>query len=362
MKNRRLKIAVGLSGGVDSSVAAILLKEEGHKVMGISMEIFDGSMPVNAPERHTCYGPGEKKDIEIAASFCKDLGIPFYTLDLKNKFRDHVIKYFKREYLKGRTPNPCVVCNQQIKFGFLLEKARIAGVDFDLFATGHYARIVKYNNRFLLKKAKDLSKDQSYFLYTLTPEQLSRTIFPVGSHTKHEVRAIARSLGLVNAERPESQDFIAGCSYSLLFGHDSVKEGPITDEGGNILGRHKGIIHYTVGQRKGLGIASSKPLYVLRIDAKGNRIVVGEREMLRSKGLVAADLNLIAVDRLDHPCKVTAKIRLKHKGATATVFPMAHGRIKLIFDKPQEAVTPGQSVVLFLNDTVLGGGIIEYAL
>ena len=362
MGNNRIKVAVGLSGGVDSSVAAVLLKEKGHEVIGITMEIFDGSVEVKHSGKHTCYGPGEKEDVERAASVCKKLGIPFHVIDLRKEYRKHVIEYFRSEYLAGRTPNPCIVCNHLLKFGFLLEKAKKSGVDFDFYATGHYARIEKSGERFLLKKAKDPSKDQTYFLYGLTPEQLSHTLFPIGQYTKHQVREIARAHGLETADCPESQDFMADTDYSTLFNKEEVKGGPIVDEKGDILGKHGGIIHYTIGQRRGLGIAAPRPLYVSKIEAESNRIVVTEKENLFSGGLIAKDLNLLAVDRLERPYKVKVKIRLKHSAADAMVFPHEKNKAEIRFEDPQISVTPGQSAVFYVNDTVFGGGIIEHAL
>ncbi len=362
MSYKSLKVAVGLSGGVDSSIAAALLKEEGYEVIGVSMMTFDASMPVTESERHACYGPGEEEDVESAASVCRKLGIPFHAIDLREEFRNHVIGYFKREYLEGRTPNPCIVCNHRLKFGFLLEKTKGMGIEFDFFATGHYARIEEFGGRFLLKRAADLSKDQTYFLYALTPQQLSRTLFPVGGYTKMEVREMAHDLGLETANRPESQDFMSGTDYSSLFHEKEVREGDIVDERGRILGTHKGIIHYTVGQRKGLGISSYRPLYVLRIDAQRNRIIVSDKRNLLAEGLIAANLNLIAVDQLERPHKVKAKIRLQHKGADATLFPHKNNRAKIIFDEPQMSVTPGQSAVFYADDVVLGGGIIEHSI
>jgi tRNA-specific 2-thiouridylase len=254
-----------------------------------------------------------------------------------------------------------VVCNQKLKFGFLLEKARQAGCDFDYFATGHYARIVKSGNRFLLKRATDRLKDQTYFLYGLMPQQLARSLFPVGDHTKQQVREMARALGLQTADREESQDFIDGGDYSILFSEDEINAGEIVDENGRVLGEHRGIIHYTIGQRRGLGIASHQPLYVSRIDAANNRIVVSPHEH-RSKGLVATDLNLIAVDRIERPLDVQVKIRLRHKETAATVYPAVGDQTRILFEKPQMSVTPGQSAVIYAEDTVLGGGIITAAL
>jgi len=356
------KVAVGLSGGVDSSVAAALLKERGYDVVGITMEIFDGSEAVGTTDSHACYGPDEKEDIEIAASICKKLEIPYYVFDLKNEYSSHVISYFKHEYLSGRTPNPCIVCNKQLKFGFLLEKAKSAGIEFEFFATGHYARIDKSEDRILLKKAVDLSKDQTYFLYGLTPSQLSRSLFPLGGLTKQEVRKIAYSYKFESAERPESQDFIAGGDYSGIFEKDELKEGEIIDENGNVLGKHRGIIHYTVGQRRGLGIASTRPLYIRSIDAKENRIVVTDRANLFSKGLIAKDLNLISIDTLTAPQDVKVKIRLRHKEIPATVFPHGKDKIRVMFKEPQMSVAPGQSVVFYTGTTVVGGGIIQHSL
>lgn len=362
MKKEKIKVAVGLSGGVDSSVAAALLKEKGFDVIGVSMRIFDGSVPIQRSKKHTCYGPDEDQDIDSAASICKKLDIPFHVINLKGEFKNHVIEYFRNEYLDGRTPNPCIVCNRRIKFGLLPEKAKKAGIVFDLFATGHYARISEFEGRFLLKRPIDLLKDQTYFLYALTPDQLSRTLFPLGEYRKKEVRDIARSIGLRTSGRHESQDFISGNDYGLLFRDGEIKDGDIVDENGNVLGRHRGIVHYTIGQRKGLGLSYPRPLYICRIDAERNRIIVGEKRALFSKGLIVRVLNLIAVDEIDRPYRVKVKIRLQHKEADAELLPYKDNRVKIIFNEPQMSVTPGQSAVFYLDDTVLGGGIIEKAL
>ena len=362
MKHKKRKVAVGLSGGVDSSVAAALLRERGYDVTGLSMQIYNKSFPVNGYGKNACYGPNEEEDIRSAARVCKDLGIPFHVIDLKKEFEDHVIRYFRREYLKGRTPNPCVVCNHRLKFGFLLSSAKKSGIDFDFFATGHYARVVQSDGRFLLKRALDRAKDQTYFLYALTPGQLSRTIFPLGEYQKKEVKARARALHLKTFERAESQDFITGGDYTALFAENEIQEGDIVNDKGEVLGRHRGIIHYTIGQRRGIGIARSRPLYVTGVDAGNNRLVVGERGALFSKGLIAGDVNLISVDRFETSCKATVKIRQQHREAHATIFPYQNQQVRVLFDEQQMSVTPGQSAVFYQGDTLLGGGIIERAI
>jgi tRNA-uridine 2-sulfurtransferase len=360
--DNKIKVAVGLSGGVDSSVAAALLKEKGYDVIGLCMETYDGSLDIKASEKHACYGSDEMDEIESATSVCKVLGIPFHVMDLKREFKDRVIGYFRDEYLRGRTPNPCIVCNRNLKFGFLLEKARREGLDFDYFATGHYARIVESQGRFLLKRPVDFSKDQTYFLYSLTQNQLSGVMFPLGEYTKKQVREIAASLALKTSDRPESQDFISGKDYSPLFTIGEVRPGDIVDEKGTVLGRHNGIIHYTIGQRKGLGIAAARPLYVSRIDAEKNSIVVSEKEALLSFGLIASSVNLIAIEKLEGAYKAKVKIRLQHPGADAVVSAYEGDKVKILFDEPQISVTPGQSAVFYMDDAVLGGGIIEEAI
>ena len=359
MSKKKIKVGIGLSGGVDSSVAAALLVEKGYDVIGITMVVYDGPTVVKEAGTDACWVSCEKEDVEASASVCRKLGIPFVVVDLINEYRNNVIEYFRNEYLAGRTPNPCVVCNQRLKFGFLLKKAKETGADFNFFATGHYAQITKSGKRFLLKKAADLSKDQTYFLYRLTPEQLSHTLFPLGKYTKHRVRKIARNLGFETADRSESQDFVAGGDYSILFNKEEAKEGNIIDKEGNVLGKHRGIIYYTIGQRRGLGVASHRPLYVAKIDAEKNKIIVDGRENLFSQGLIATDLNLIAIDRLDQPYKVKIKIRLQCREVDAIVFPHENEKAKILFAEPQMSVAPGQSAVFYSDETVVGGGIIE---
>jgi len=354
------KVSIALSGGVDSSVAAALLLEEGYEVTALFMQLHDlGSYMPDKTEhpRYSCFGSNTQDSFNEAARVCDILGIKLFKIYLINEFKNYVIEYFKKEYKCGKTPNPCVVCNRTIKFGLFIEKAKASGIDFDMFATGHYARISRKGEHFLLKKGKDPSKDQSYFLYTLTSDQLSRTMFPIGSYTKEQIRIMAKSIGLANAGRKDSQDFIGKGGYSSIFDKDKIRPGKIVDKKGNILGTHRGIIHYTIGQRKGLGISSGTPLYIIRIDAKGNRIVVGEQKDLLSKELIAKDVNLIAINCLKKPVKVTAKIRYQHKEARAVITPVGN-RIKVVFDEPQSAITPGQAVVFYQDETVIGGGTI----
>lgn len=362
MNNRDITVAVGMSGGVDSSVAAAILKKEGYNVIGITMEIWDGAIEVQESRKHACYGPGEEEDIEEATKVCKQLDIPYHVFDLTKEYKEHVLEYFREEYLAGRTPNPCVVCNHRLKFGFLIDKAREAGLKFDYFATGHYAQINSEDGRYFLKKATDLSKDQTYFLKSLSSDQLKNIMFPLGGMLKTEVREVAEEMELVVADRIESQDFIAGGDYSPLFNEGEIIPGDIVNDKGEVLGQHKGIIHYTVGQRKGLGLSHPTPLYVLRVDAEKNRVIVTDKESLFFKGLIASDINLNLPGALDKPIKIKARIRQRHTEADAVITKEGENKVKVLFDNPQLSVTPGQSVVFYSNDIVLGGGIIESSL
>jgi len=362
MKHSHTTVAVGLSGGVDSSVAAHHLIEEGYNVVGLTMKIYDPSIGVRPSFKDACFGPNEDKDIESVREICRSLGIPFYCIDLSKEYRAIVLDYFREEYLRGRTPNPCIVCNRRIKFELLLEKAWQSGISFDYFATGHYARVEKLANRFVLRKATDKEKDQTYFLYTLSQKQLSRTMFPLGNLTKIEVREVARSIGLPSASRPESQDFISDGNYAVLFRGEEIVPGEIVDEKGNVLGKHKGMIFYTIGQRKGLGIAAGEPLYVIRMEPEKNRIVVGPKNRLFKNKMIVSGLNFISIDSLEGPMKVTVKIRYKHKEAPATIQPHGKNRVLARFHSPQRAITCGQSAVFYSKDYVVGGGVIEEVL
>jgi len=277
---------------------------------------------------------------------------------LCKEYEEIVLKYFRAEYLAGHTPNPCIVCNRQLKFGFLVDRAKRFGIDFDYFATGHYARIVQENGSYHLHKARDRSKDQSYFLYALPASDLAHILFPLGELTKTEVCGIAGKYGLDVADQAESQDFIAGGDYSVLFDQADAKAGDIIDDNGRILGQHKGLIHYTVGQRKGLGISHPRPLYVLKKDPRNNRLIVTEREGLFAHGLLANEINLFVSLAQGKAIRARAKIRQGQRKLDATVTWENDQQIKVLFDLPGPSVAPGQSIVLYDGNRVLGGGII----
>jgi len=359
----KISTAVGLSGGVDSAVAAALLVEAGYEVTGLTMRIWDGPETGQAGCRQGCYGPGEGEDIAACEALCARLGIPYRVVDLSREYEETVLEYFRGEYLRGRTPNPCVLCNHVMKFGFLLDRARIEGLRFDLFATGHYARIQERNGRPCLRTAADPAKDQSYFLHRLGPEVLGKVVFPLGGKTKAEVRDIARALGLKVAEKPESQDFVSGGDYSAVFEGRESPPGDIVDAEGRTLGRHRGIHHYTIGQRRGLGISSGpEPLYVWSLDSDRNRVVVGPGHGLFADGLEAEDTVLSdpALEGGPFPCRV--RIRQNHAPADAEA-TVRGGSARVLFHTPQRAVAPGQSAVFYdAEGFVLGGGVIERAL
>lgn len=341
-----MKIMVAMSGGVDSSTAAALLKQQGHEIIGATMEIYGNDSPTEASND--------------ARKVADALDIPHYIFDFRDLFTNTIIDNFCREYAAGRTPNPCVLCNRFIKFGLLWEKAREVGADY--LATGHYACIEQKDGRYLLKKGADPEKDQAYFLYRLTQEQLKHTLFPLSDMTKSKVKELAQKMMLPTANRPESQEicFIPENNYAGFVEEylDSIAlPGPILDNKGKTIGQHHGITHYTIGQRRGLGIALPEPLYVTGIDADKNTITVGSKEQIFSSEMTASNLNWIAAQPAGK-IKVQAKIRYRAQESGATITPVNDKQVFVQFDVPQMAVTPGQSVVFYDGDTVIGGGII----
>ena len=353
-----MKILVGLSGGVDSSTAALILKQQGHEVIGATMSIWgkDG-MALKSGHKNACYGPDEKEDIEEARRIAEQIGIPYYVFDCVEQYEQIVLENFKSEYIQGRTPNPCIWCNALVKFGVLPQIAKANGLEFDKFATGHYARVEEKDGRYLLKRGIAPHKDQSYFLYRLKQEQLSNILLPLGGYTKEEIRKIARDNGLDVAEKADSQDFYDG-DYNELLGVKE-KEGNIVDTNGKVLGQHKGIWNYTIGQRKGLGVSSTEPLYVLSLNKDTNEVVVGPADKTFKKTLYATNLNWIAVDGLKEERQALAKIRSTQEPTPVLLTPNGDGGVKVTFEDMQKSIAIGQSAVFYDGDTVLGGGVIE---
>ncbi|MGE0446900.1 MAG: tRNA 2-thiouridine(34) synthase MnmA [Vicinamibacterales bacterium] len=353
-----MKIVVAMSGGVDSSVAAALLAEQGHDVVGFSMQLYDH----RGPEAFgSCCSIDDLHDARRVASV---LGFPHYIVNFERQFQDTVVSNFVREYAAGRTPIPCAHCNSDLKFATLLDRAR--GLGAEHVATGHYARVEQApDGRWLLKRSADAEKDQSYFLFSLTQEQLSHAVFPVGALRKAEVREQARRLSLAVADKPDSQEicFVPDGDYAAFVARkapETLQGGVIVDEEGHALGRHDGVHRFTVGQRKGLGIGgTTAPLYVLKIDAASRAVTVGPREALDRGALTASGVNWIAVDPPASPLRVSAQIRHRHTAAPGRVVALPGGRAEFTFDTPQPAVTPGQAVVFYDGDLVVGGGWID---
>ena len=354
------RVVVGMSGGVDSSVAAWLLKEQGYDVIGVTMQIWQDEDACSVEENGGCCGLSAVEDARRVAAV---LDIPYYVMNFKDEFRNQVIDYFNAEYLNGRTPNPCIACNRYVKWEALLNRSLSIGAEY--IATGHYARIEQLENgRYALRRASVPGKDQTYALYNLTQEQLKRTLMPDGDYSKEQIRRFAAELGLQVADKPDSQDicFVPDGDYASFIEKTTGKkipEGNFVTPEGKILGRHRGIIHYTVGQRKGLGLALGYPAFVLEIRPETNEVVIGTYEESLTRVLKADQLNFMAVSDLKEPRRVFAKIRYNHKGAWCTVEKTGEDEITCVFEEPIRAVTPGQAVVLYDGEYVLGGGTIQ---
>ncbi len=350
---------IAMSGGVDSSVAAFLIKEQGDTCIGVTMKLFQNE-DLDLSDEHTCCS---LDDVEDARAVAHALGMSHYVFNFSDRFKECVMDKFVRAYETGATPNPCIDCNRYLKFNKLFARAK--ELDYDYVVTGHYARIVydEAKGRYLLKKAIDPTKDQSYVLYNLTKEQLAHIKFPLGEMTKAQAREIAEAQGFINAKKHDSQDicFVPDGKYAeFIEGYTgkSYPEGNFVSTDGKILGKHRGIIRYTIGQRKGLFVSSDAPLYVCKVDTDRNEVVLGRNDDLHTTTLIANDINLIAVDDLYTPMHLKAKVRYRHTEQWATVTQLDDDRIQVVFDEPQRAITKGQAVVLYDGDTVVGGGTI----
>ncbi len=351
------KALIAMSGGVDSSLAAKLTKEAGYECIGCTMRLYDNE-DIGIDRENTCCS---LEDIEDARSIAFKIGIPYYVFNFQEEFQKNVVLPFVRSYECGITPNPCIDCNRYMKFDKLFERAKILGCNY--VVTGHYARIDYDRDRFFLKKSLDETKDQSYVLYSMTQDQLRHTLFPLGGLTKAKVRALAEENGFVNASKPDSQDicFVPDRDYAAFLERYSGKpypEGDFIDTSGKILGKHKGTVHYTIGQRKGLGIAFGKPMYVKSIHVSDNTVTLAEDDELYGSTLTAGEFNWISGRAPKKEIRCSAKIRYRHKEQPAQAIPLPDGRVKVVFDSPQRAITPGQAVVLYDGDVVLGGGRI----
>jgi len=355
------KVLLGMSGGVDSSVAAYLLKQKGYEVIGATMQVWQNDEHYENMEGSCC----SLSAVEDARRVAQNLGIPFYVMNFKDIFKRDIIDYFIDEYLEGRTPNPCIACNKYIKFDEFLKRAKALGADY--VATGHYATIEKVNDRFLLKRSEDDKKDQTYVLYNLSQYQLGHALMPCGEYNKDKIREIAKEIGLEVFNKRDSEEicFIPDNdhgSYISRMAPQKVKPGNFVDKKGNILGKHRGIVYYTIGQRKGLRISFGMPVYVIDINPISNEVVLGNEEDIFKTELIAKDMNYIPFDVLNDTMKVKAKIRYSGKASNAVISPLKDGRCHIVFENKQRAITKGQSVVFYDGDILVGGGIIDEIL
>ena len=355
------KVVVGMSGGVDSSVAAYLLKEQGYDVIGVTMQIWQDQDVFVQSQEGGCCGLSAVDDARRVA---ERLEIPYYVMNFKEDFQKYVIDYFVSEYEKARTPNPCIACNRYVKWESLLHRSLEIGADY--IATGHYARIMQLpNGRYTIRNSVTAAKDQTYALYNLTQEQLSHTLMPVGDYDKPHIRQIAEEIGLPVATKHDSQDicFVPDHDYASFITQETGKEskpGNFVDEEGNVMGQHRGLIHYTIGQRKGLGISSATPIFVKELRPETNEVVLCKSESLFSRDCHVDNVNYMAEEKLTEPVRAIGKIRYSHAGAPCTLYPQPDGTLRAQFDEPQRAMTPGQAAVFYQEDHVLCGGTIEF--